>query len=57
MGIAHFVHESSNLQYQGYTTTGMMTPTNMTDAGSGIMRHLEDFPIILFENLSTYNSP
>ena len=36
---------------------GKMTPKNETDAGSGIMLHLEDFPIIPFENFTTYNSP
>ena len=30
---------------------------NEIDAGSGIMQHLEDFPIIPFENFNTYNSP
>ena len=37
MKISHFLHESSNIQYQGYSTMGKMTTQNEMDAGSGIM--------------------
>ena len=33
----HFADESSNLQYQGYSTIGKMPAKNEMDAGSGIM--------------------
>ena len=35
--ISHFSHESSNVQYQAYSTMGKTTTKNVTDAGPGIM--------------------
>ena len=46
MSISQFVQESSNIQYQGYSTMGKMTTKNETDGGSGIMSHIDDFQII-----------
>ena len=37
MSISHFMHESSNIQYQGYSTMGKMTAQNEMHAGSGIL--------------------
>ena len=34
---SHFMHEYSNIQYQGYSTMGEMKAQNEMDIGSGIM--------------------
>ena len=47
------MHESSNTQYEGYSTIGKMTTQNETDAVPGVMQHLNHFQIILLKT-STY---